>query len=203
MSVMETLLSQNAWGAYASVISELEKWRHWPLFRSALSNLKRESLYQSPIHGEGHIERTMLFGALAGRDENLDESDVILLMDACAYHDVGRVDDSLDDDHGRRSTLRLAELTGRSGEELLMLMAAVEAHSRDDREMDSILESYNLSDYLRTHRLAEMLKDSDGLDRVRICGALDPAYLRRPGSRSYVLFSEYLFSLYGGKKAKF
>jgi len=203
MNVLETLLNQNNWDAYVPLMNGLAQWRYWSLFRSALENLKREALYQSPIHGEGHIERTMLFGALAARDENLNESDALLLMDACAYHDVGRVDDSLDDDHGRRSTLRLAELTGQSGEELLVLMAAVEAHSRDDRDMDAVLESYNLSDFLRTRRLAEMLKDSDGLDRVRICGALDSAYLRRPGSRQYISFSEYLFSLYGGMKAQY
>ena len=105
--------------------------------------------------------------------------------------------DSLDDDHGRRSSHQLARLTGRSGDELQMLMAAVEAHSRDDRDMTEIIRSHHPADYLRARRLAEMLKDSDGLDRVRIHQALDPSYLRRRCSRFCVAFSQFLFSLYG------
>ena len=197
MSVLEELLDHGDWGDYTAMMAGLRRWAHWPLFRAALAGMDRTALYQSPIHGEGHIERTMLFGALIARDEDLPEDDLRLLLEACAYHDVGRVDDSLDDDHGRRSSHQLARLTGRSGDELQMLMAAVEAHSRDDRDMTEIIRSHHPADYLRARRLAEMLKDSDGLDRVRIHQALDPSYLRRRCSRFYVAFSQFLFSLYG------
>ena len=203
MGRMDQLLERDQWGEYTALMCDLRHWAMWPLFSDALKLLNRKALYQSRIHGEGHIERTMLFGTLTARDEQLEEADAQLLLEACSYHDVGRVDDSLDDDHGRRSALRLAELTGRSGEELKLLMAAVEAHSRDDRDMGEIIRSYHPADERRARRLAEMLKDSDGLDRVRIHEALDPAYLRRRGSRWYIPFSEYLFSRYGGPKVQF
>lgn len=203
MSFMESLLQSDQWGEHTGMMTELKSWDSWPLFMTALQRLDRSALYQSPIHGEGHIERTMLFGALTARDERLEEPDVALLLDACAYHDVGRVNDSLDDDHGLRSARRLSQLTQRRGDELSMLMAAVEAHSRDDRDMQEIILNYRPVDAARARRLAEMLKDSDGLDRVRIHRALDPAYLRRPGSRRYIPFSEYLFSLYGVLKVQF
>lgn len=203
MNVLQTLLDTHDWGDYTAMINDLKAWERWPLFMEAFHALDRSVLYQSPIHGEGHIERTMLFGALTARDERLSAADAGLLFDACAYHDVGRRDDSLDDDHGRRSALRLGEITGRAGDELHMLMGAVEAHSRDDADMTAVVQSYHPQDYLRARRLAEMLKDCDGLDRVRIHAALDPSYLRRPGSRWYVHFSEYLFSLYGKPKSRF
>lgn len=48
----------------------------------------------------------------------------------------------------------------------------------------------------RTHphwRLTSLLKDADGLDRVRL-GDLDPRYLRNPEARAMVGFAEALFS---------
>jgi hypothetical protein len=41
-------------------------------------------------------------------------------------------------------------------------------------------------------RLASLLKDADGLDRVRL-GDLDPRYLRHPVSRTMTRFAERLF----------
>ncbi len=41
-------------------------------------------------------------------------------------------------------------------------------------------------------RLTSLLKDADGLDRVRL-GDLDPRYLRNPHAREMVRFAEALF----------
>ena len=125
MNVLQTLLDTHDWGDYTAMINDLKAWERWPLFMEAFHALDRSVLYQSPIHGEGHIERTMLFGALTARDERLSAADAGLLFDACAYHDVGRRDDSLDDDHGRRSALRLGEITGRTGDELHMFQITI------------------------------------------------------------------------------
>jgi hypothetical protein len=43
-----------------------------------------------------------------------------------------------------------------------------------------------------TRRLMCLLKDADGLDRVRL-GDLDLAYLRRPEAREVVHFPEHLY----------
>jgi hypothetical protein len=40
--------------------------------------------------------------------------------------------------------------------------------------------------------LVALLKDADGLDRVRL-GDLDPSYLRVPASQSMVAFAQHLF----------
>jgi hypothetical protein len=42
-------------------------------------------------------------------------------------------------------------------------------------------------------RLTSLLKDADGLDRVRL-GDLDPRYLRNPEARNMVAFAEALFN---------
>lgn len=159
---------------------------------TALKGLRRDALFQSRIHGPGHIERTLCHGAFCAQAEGLDREDTRLLLFACAYHDVGRQDDKADDLHGHRSAARIPELTGLRGEALKMVQAAVDAHARDDAQLLPTLRAYAPEDLERTRRLAELLKDADGLDRVRIWD-LDPRYLRREASRQRCAFAKELF----------
>lgn len=121
--------------------------------------------------------------------------DTRLLLLACCYHDVGRRDDSLDDLHGWRSAQRISELTGLTGEEEKLVQAAVDAHSRNDSALEKTVKGYHLKDYRRGMVLAELLKDADGLDRVRIWD-LDPRYLRREASRQRAAFAKELYLRY-------
>ena len=201
------MLREFDWGEYAPLIDELNASRYGAMLREALLRLNRAALYESHVHGPGHIERTMLHGAMCALAEPLNEEDTALLLDMCSYHDTGRTCDWLDGAHGKRAAEKLASLTSRRGEELQMMMAGVEAHSLGDRALDSVLARYRYRDAARARRLAELLKDSDGLDRVRI-NDLNPAFLRREASRSRAAFAQFLFDryveleteLYGGKR---
>lgn len=194
-SPLLTLIRRNDWGPYQPLMDRLARLEGWPLFLDKLTNLKRDALYQSPIHGPGHIERTMLHGAFCAMEEPLSMEDAALLLECCAYHDVGRVNDRLDHLHGHRSAQFLDCLTGRSGEELTMMMAAVDAHSRPEAQLEDTLRRYCPADWNRTLTLAQLLKDADGLDRVRIWD-LDVRHLRREASREREDFAEYLFQVY-------
>lgn len=189
------LLEENHWGPYQSLMDRLRQWSGYPLFERAARELRRDQLFVSHVHGEGHIERVLLHGAFCAMENGLNEEDTRLLLDACSYHDVGRDSDWLDYEHGRRSALRLAELTGWTGENLTMLRAAVDAHSRKDRDMEETLKAYQPADLDRCRNLAELLKDADGLDRVRIQD-LDVRFLRRAGSAARAAFAQYLFEQY-------
>lgn len=194
-SPLLSLIRRSDWGPYQPMMDRLARWAGWPLFLDKLVHLNRDALYQSPIHGPGHIERTMLHGAFCAMEEPLGMEDAALLLECCAYHDVGRVHDRLDYAHGHRSAQSLAGLTGRSGEALSMMMAAVDAHSRPDAQLEDTLRRYQPADWDRTLTLAHLLKDADGLDRVRIWD-LDVRYLRRAASRQREDFAEYLFQVY-------
>ena len=194
-SILQKLLAADDWDCFAPLMDRVSKWEHWPLFLEKLESLNREALYVSPVHGEGHIERALLHGAFCAMEDGLDAEDTALLLEACSYHDVGRVNDWLDDEHGHRSSLRLAELTGRTGEELVMLRAAVDAHSRKDSLLEETLRSYAPADFPRALRLAQLLKDADGLDRVRI-NDLKTSFLRREASRDRADFALYLYGCY-------
>ncbi len=145
--------------------------------RCMAQSIRLDRLFHSRLHGAGHISRVMVLGALLAQRAQLDENITQLLMYACAYHDVGRVDDSVDDEHGLRAALQVEELTGFAGQPLHCLQAAVEAHSRPDERMGDVLTKYGVADVAYAWPLAKLLKDADGLDRVRL-DMLDPSYLR-------------------------
>lgn len=88
--------------------------------------------------------------------------------------------------------LLLAALTGQTGEALVELQAAVTAHSRPDREMASIVASFQPRDLPHAMALTRLLKDADNLDRVRL-GDLDPKFLRHDSAKDLVGFAQRLF----------
>lgn len=94
---------------------------------------------------------------------------------AAMTHDVGRVDDGLDLDHGRRSAEWIAEhLTDRMSPETLDAVTyCVHWHVPPDSEAP-----------VMTTEL-QVLKDAVGLDRVRL-GDLDPSYLRTAPARELI-----------------
>lgn len=194
-SPLAALLRRNEWGTFAPLMARLAEWKHSGIFYAAFENLDRAALFTSAIHGSGHIERVMLLGAVLAMLEDESEDDTALLMDMCSYHDTGRVSDWLDEFHGCRSCYKLEGLTGRGGEELKLIMAGVEAHSRRDDDMDSVIAKHAPENIVRAKQLALLLKDADGLDRVRI-GDLDPKFMRTAAAKSLTDFSEYLFKAY-------
>ena len=198
--VLELLLNGD-WAPWTPVRDRLQKWRMYPELVRTLRELKRDELFRSPVHGEGHIERVILLGALCAMERDLPDDDVRLLLIACSYHDTGRLSDWLDDAHGRRSAYKLERITGLTGDDLAMLMAAVEAHSRRDADMDGILAGYAPKDPERCRELARLLKDADGLDRVRLSD-LDVSYLRTPEAAELAEFSRWLFDAYNGELRK-
>ena len=189
------LLRSGGWGPETGLVEGFLKSASFPLLEEALTSLKREALYMSHVHGVGHVERTMLHGAMGAAAEALPEPETRLLLTMCAYHDTGRVCDYLDGAHGARSARKLADLTGLTGEDLKEAMAGVEAHSVGDALMEGILEKYAPENLPRARLLARLLKAADGLDRVRIAD-LDVNSLRIPSSRERGAFAQLLFDRY-------
>ncbi|MCI5839227.1 MAG: HD domain-containing protein [Peptoniphilaceae bacterium] len=163
------------------------------------SNLNTEILFKSFIHGQGHIERVMLFAMMLSEHYNLNKKDSDILMNASSYHDIGRVNDRYDLSHGKRASEKIAIYTKLSGEDLEILKATVTAHSLEDSSMEKVIESYNIENKKRAIYLAKMFKDCDGLDRVRISD-LDENFLRNDYSKELVDFSKILYKEYNSVK---
>ena len=194
-SILLDLLEKRDWDGLQPLVDRFQRWEFYPMFLRAIDTLNREVLYESAIHGLGHIERTICHGAMCAMDEALGEADTALLLDACSYHDIGRSRDGLDFEHGSVAARFIGLVTGRSGEDLLILKGAVDAHSRKEHQLPEILDRYHAADRERATTIAQLLKDADGLDRVRIWD-LDVKFLRRQSSVRREAFAQELYNRY-------
>lgn len=184
---------------FQTELAPLKNWELYPVFEYYLTNLRKEYLYHSHIHGLAHIERVLLFGAILAMETGCNEADTRLLLTACSYHDIGRMDDSVDDDHGRRSSEMLPSFLPLSGESMAIVQASIYAHSVSDARMDDVLSQFFIPDRNRGLQIAKLLKDADALDRIRVA-LLDPNYLRFQCSHHYIDFSTRLFRYYCEKQ---
>ena len=163
----------------------------------AYEELDTELLYQSATHGQGHIERTMLFGAMIAQNEGLSEKDTRMVLLCCSYHDIGRIDDHYDLEHGRRSADRIgasAELKALF-DDCAVAQAAIAAHAVPDAQMDEMKSLYGNTDYERYFLIARCLKDADNLDRVRIFD-LEERFLRFESTKKMVPLAEWVLERY-------
>ncbi len=202
-SVLERVLA-SPWGEAEPVLRALRRSAYRELFCAEYARLDRTVLYESWVHGPGHVERVMLLAALLAMEEGFSARDTELLLLAAAYHDAGRADDTRDPAHGRRSAEMLAldsrlapRLKGLSGEERRALLGAVEAHSLSDPTREDVGARWDVDagpDSL-FRLLAVGLKDADNLDRVRL-GDMDPKHLRTPAAKELTDFAAELFRRY-------
>lgn len=191
---------------WAKSIPLMEEFSHSSCYQdmtTAMEQLDYSVLYKSRLHGPEHIERVLLLGGLIAWKEQLAPRDTRLLLTACSYHDIGRINDARDDEHGRRAARMLAAEKMYLHDQRIpeadraMLFAMVTTHSLPSKKMEDIAVEYGLSERetQRFLKLASCLKDADNLDRVRL-GDLDPSRLRHRSSRKLVLFADALYREY-------
>lgn len=140
------------------------------------------------IHGAAHSLRVLLLSLLFCRHSGLALP--VQAKPALIYysllHDVGRVDDGEDEEHGQRALARIRR-EGWQVEGLYLDEAGQAAadfliayHCVDDAAGEialAVLQANAPAEKEELRRLYYIGKDMDGLDRVRL-GDLDPAYLR-------------------------
>lgn len=114
--------------------------------------------------------------------------DFRIILDACKYHDVGRVNDLYDPKHGILGAKLVDKIIDdpiyNNVENLKILRAIIEFHSIPDKYFNNIIKKYQIENIDRFKIVAFILKDADNLDRVRLSlnkktiSDLDPNYLR-------------------------
>ena len=169
----------------------------------AFSTLKRNELYKSWLHGQGHIERVIMLGALIAMGEGFSMDDTRLALFCCSYHDIGRSNDRRDDDHGTVSAGMIISrdlvsiIPGITQDEIAIIQAAIATHSMHDSCLEDNRRKYGVKpeDYERCRRICWCLKDADNMDRVRL-DDLDPKYLRHESSKNMVDTCWYLLNNY-------
>ena len=77
----------------------------YAVYEKMMDRLDYGVLFESRVHGVGHIERTLLLGALIAAGEKLNAADTELLMEACAYHDTRSESTRLNSSHMPKSRM--------------------------------------------------------------------------------------------------
>lgn len=148
--------------------------------------------HPSRLHGQRHVARVMIHSFRLLEATGLHEWSTRLW--ASVYlHDLARTHDGVCLRHGAdavtkwRTSQRLTTHLGSAGVHADLepsVCRAVTLHCKPNRNEPARDDS--------DWPLVALLKDADGLDRVRL-GDLAPSYLRLPASQSMVAFAQQLF----------
>jgi hypothetical protein len=152
--------------------------------------------HESTLHGQAHVARVMVHAfRLIGTTGWVEEAP--RLWAAVYLHDIARTHDGYCERHGADAIQKLDSLP--EVRTLFMTGGVVDA---DYEAIRTAVVHHCLPKELdpsHPHwRLTALLKDADGLDRVRL-GDLDPRYLRHAQSRSMLRFARDLFSETDGR----
>lgn len=171
------------------ILNKLSAWKEFDDFSSIINGLRSEVLYKSRVHGIWHIERTALWCGILCMELGVKGRMMELCTVSALYHDIGRIDEREDREHGRRGAelfkSAFPEYTGRERD---LICALIEAHSLDDSDSRNIMEKFVLNDYDPEYQmLLRILKDADALERFRLTEhSLATHYLRNKISLSFV-----------------
>ncbi len=170
---------QSTWSDTAGIIEEFKKTAYFPAVLSLYGKIKLEELYQSECHGQDHVERVILLGAVLAWKEQFTDVQTDMLLAACSYHDIGRINDGHDDEQLRsaqkmRTEELLEDFPMIPEEDYAIVYAAVASHSVYDENQAEIAALFCISDEQMKDfvKIASLLKNADKLDRVRL-GDLD------------------------------
>lgn len=169
------------------------------------------SLYHNPhdVHGISHIERVLKLSLTLinylGR-EKLSLNDLLIVGLSAVYHDIGRVNDDVDFEHGNQAVVKLKELKllekfltkynliekfHEDNDNLLTLHFIIANHNVGDKYAQAVLNDSDINNKEHAWFLYCILCDSDNLDRVRL-GDLDIRFLRLIESLEIVDYAFYL-----------
>lgn len=171
------------------ILDKLSAWEEFDSFSRILDGLRSEILYKSRVHGIWHIERTALWCGILCMELGVEGRMMELCTVSALYHDIGRVNEREDREHGRRGAELFKnvfpEYTGWEGN---LICALIEGHSLNDYESHEVVEKYCLNDYDSEYEtLLKILKDADALDRFRLTEhSLATHYLRNKISCSFI-----------------
>lgn len=168
-------------------------------FEKILRNINNTGFYsKNRFHSMEHISKVVMFAWLLGKNEELTEKGLKLLVISAAFHDCGRNGNDGENKHAEAGAMLAGEYFTKAitnpfninKEELPILQVVIHYHEHKEQELgkidrDEILQlvkRYNApEDKLNEiEKLCILLKDADALDRERFAtyGKLDPNYLR-------------------------
>lgn len=155
----------------------------------------RFNMPQSKIHTHAHCERVLLYALMLGdRIFGSDPEALEALAHAAIFHDTRRRDDYRDRGHGARAAVYYGKFAHEHPDELTLhpesTMMMRYHDLNDGLGHKRIAEAFDGPAEERAHRLYEIFKDADALDRWRLGDrGLDTRFLRTPEAREMTRFA--------------
>ncbi len=122
--------------------------------------------------------------------------EIDILAHCSLWHDIGRTNDDIDDNHGFES-FKKVQLLGlgfdyQDKDSMEITKYIVNYHPLTDEVGMKNVGNYKIHNKQNAIKLYSIFKDADALDRCRISD-LDPKYLRINASKSLINFGEAIF----------
>ncbi|WP_075343142.1 HD domain-containing protein [Tenacibaculum agarivorans] len=151
-----------------------------------------KKIYPIGIHGIEHSFRVFLLIKKLCDLESITKLERLQLEFCALFHDIGRVNDLIDDTHGVKSIEKLEEhsFLGFKRFNNSLVRYIIENHCLADKIAIDNSSNYELDDVERSRFLLLLFKDADGLDRFRL-GDFDQKYLRYSNSKTLIDFARY------------
>lgn len=162
--------------------------------------LRKKYFYRPEgIHGVMHTRRVLLLNIIISLLQGCSERQLNILCTAALFHDIGRINDNVDPQHGKesfRKARHLGLLNEMASSEGQILKYIIENHCISDRQAREALPDYGLTDEKESQYLFDIFKDADGLDRVRI-NDLDSRQLRTEQGKKLIMVARQLYQDFG------
>lgn len=152
--------------------------------------------YDSFVHGANHTRRVGFFARVIGENEKLSNTDMNILLYAVQNHDIGRVHDGEDKEHGEKSAEKLKQLFEEnkidrnifSQKDMKLIYFMIENHSKSAKENEAAIMDLPQEEQDRYRLMLNCLKDADKLDRIRLgrYDGLNSSRLQLPFSQKIV-----------------
>lgn len=150
-------------------------------------------LPDSELHTKEHSSRVLLMALLIADQKGLNNMEMDALAMAAVFHDTRRLDDGIDQGHGRRAAEYYKEYC--ESNELSFdarTYSIIYYHDQDDSLGISEIEQKNHLDE-GIVLLYQIFKDADALDRFRLGpDGLDVNFLRTEEARGLVEYAKEL-----------
>ena len=155
---------------------------------------------RSSLHGARHTQRVHIHAQRLTTELGWPEPDPRLALSAALWHDIGRLHDGKEPEHGRdsaRHALNLGLTKPLAPADAELALFAVAFHSLRDEE--GRRAARGLAQPERALGLPWMLKDADALDRVRLGGrwAIRTRELRFLFIPRHIGFADELLRVFG------
>ena len=152
---------------------------------------------ENNFHELSHTARVLLNSLIIARELDLDDDETIILAVASVFHDIGRENDCVDENHGLNSVNIFIEHKNEysylSESDIEVIKSLIAFHCIPDKVGEErILKNDKIMDKKQAILLYQVFKDADALDRFRLGhykSEFDFNMLRLEASRKLLLVS--------------